>query len=736
MPTLRSNSKKVIDVDEMADSDDNDNDNCGHIAKSKTNTASTSQKNSQVAGKKRKHSKTIDLLDESDKEDAAEPPMKKQKTSAKTSKASKKKSSAAKKATTTKKKVSSKTSTKKKKGGKPDDEEDETNYSDEELDEIIDQTRKSSKATDLWVEKYAPKSSNQIIGHKTQLRVLAFWLQNFRANFVNPKKKKVPTPGDLKSLKQKRLFFETKRNRAVLLSGIAGIGKTTSAHRVCEENGYEVIEWNASDVRSKKQIQERISHTTGNLTLDAFYNPSSRRKLKTKRRKVAIILDEIDGMSSGDRGGISEIIKLIKDTKIPIICIANDARKRNIQTLTKHCLTLSFARPRKDIIQKYLFKICQREKVNIDESTLLHIIESLRNDIRCVLNNLQFMNLHEVQSNKSAETIRKGAEQVNVFQVADAVFRTRERTHNSMMNRYFYDPSLIPLFVQENYPHMRRSAWDDEERLERIFEASEWISEGDLFDMRIRQHQEWQLAPAHAMHSVVAPSYFCHGGFENLRPGDQFIIHFPASLGKGSTTRKNTSLFNMYRHNCSKIATASQTDIVLDYIPMWNSTIGQHLMPSGSRSGEGQIGDVIAYMDEYGLTREDLDTISDLHTFQGAVETDFDFKKVSPQIKSKLTRNYNAASHNVSVAQVLRKEHAPLTMASIVDEEARQNELFHDETKEEDDDPEKKLDSTMAQREVKKPSKKKAPVKRAPAKKSAKPSKKVSVKKQKASHKK
>jgi len=35
-------------------------------------------------------------------------------------------------------------------------------------------------------------------------------------------------------------------------------------------------------------------------------------------------MDEIDGMSGSDRGGIAAIIQVIKDTRTPIICICND----------------------------------------------------------------------------------------------------------------------------------------------------------------------------------------------------------------------------------------------------------------------------------------------------------------------------------------------------------------------------------------------------------------------------
>ena len=44
----------------------------------------------------------------------------------------------------------------------------------------------------------------------------------------------------------------------MLLSGPPGIGKTSSAHVVAKEAGYEVIEFNASDVRSKKSLEVSV----------------------------------------------------------------------------------------------------------------------------------------------------------------------------------------------------------------------------------------------------------------------------------------------------------------------------------------------------------------------------------------------------------------------------------------------------------------------------------------------
>ena len=41
-------------------------------------------------------------------------------------------------------------------------------------------------------------------------------------------------------------------------------------------------------------------------------------------QKSVIIMDEVDGVGAGDRGGIAALIKVIKTSKTPIICICND----------------------------------------------------------------------------------------------------------------------------------------------------------------------------------------------------------------------------------------------------------------------------------------------------------------------------------------------------------------------------------------------------------------------------
>ena len=48
------------------------------------------------------------------------------------------------------------------------------------------------------------------------------------------------------------------------------------------------------------------------------------------KKKSVIVMDEVDGCGAGDRGGIAALIAMIKESKVPIICICNDRQSRKI----------------------------------------------------------------------------------------------------------------------------------------------------------------------------------------------------------------------------------------------------------------------------------------------------------------------------------------------------------------------------------------------------------------------
>ena len=105
-------------------------------------------------------------------------------------------------------------------------------------------------------------------------------------------------------------------------------------------------------------------------------------------------MDEVDGMSTGDRGGIPELIKLIKTTFIPIICICNDRDSPKVRSLGSHCYDLKFRNPslsffnsfimNRNEIVKRLSYICKQENINATQSQLENLVEATDGDIRQV----------------------------------------------------------------------------------------------------------------------------------------------------------------------------------------------------------------------------------------------------------------------------------------------------------------------------------------------------------------
>lgn len=190
------------------------------------------------------------------------------------------------------------------------------------------------KQVDLsWTDKYKPDSIKKIIGQQSNVTKLRNWLQNWE----KCRKEKI---------KPKPSFYGTSTSdngagfKCTLLSGPPGVGKTTTATLVCKELGYDIVEFNASDTRSKKSLQSEVSQLLSTKTLANFAHGSN------AECKRVLLMDEVDGMAGNeDRGGMQELISLIKTTNVPIICMCNDRQHQKIRSLANYCFDLRFNKP-------------------------------------------------------------------------------------------------------------------------------------------------------------------------------------------------------------------------------------------------------------------------------------------------------------------------------------------------------------------------------------------------------
>lgn len=271
------------------------------------------------------------------------------------------------------------------------------------------------------------------------------WLQNWPKN--NNGKTKHARPNPWAKNDDGAAF------KAALLSGPPGVGKTTTVQLVCEHLGYDMIEFNASDTRSKKLLQVDVSGLVANKTLHGYINGRN----ETLTEKKVLVMDEVDGMAGNeDRGGMAELISIIKSSSVPVICMCNDRNHQKIRSLVNHCFDLRFARPQLMQIKGAMMSILCKEGVKIPPKTIEEIIQATNNDVRQTLNSLSLISANPNPEGSGGLRNDNGKKDLRLgpWEVVRKVFSAEEHktmTLNDKSDLFFHDYSLGPLFVQQNY---------------------------------------------------------------------------------------------------------------------------------------------------------------------------------------------------------------------------------------------------------------------------------------------
>jgi hypothetical protein len=146
-------------------------------------------------------------------------------------------------------------------------------------------------------------------------------------------------------------WLKTRKQAAVLLLGPPGIGKTTLAHRVFELAGLKTVEFNASHTRSGTSFRKII--------LPLLREGGIVQMIESgKRGGIGVLLDEIDGLTSGEKGGLSELHAYLKTKEVsegrPLILISNTLDSRILQQIAKICLTFKVEAPEPQRLREWL----------------------------------------------------------------------------------------------------------------------------------------------------------------------------------------------------------------------------------------------------------------------------------------------------------------------------------------------------------------------------------------------
>ncbi|XP_011037296.1 PREDICTED: replication factor C subunit 1 [Populus euphratica] len=494
----------------------------------------------------------------------------------------------------------------------------------------------------IWTEKYRPKVPNEMIGNQSLVTQLHNWLKNWNEQFHD-------TGNKGKGKKQN----DSTAKKAVLLSGPPGIGKTTSAKLVSKMLGFQAIEVNASDNRGKAdaKIFKGISGSNANCIKELISNESLGFEMdRSKHLKTVLIMDEVDGMSAGDRGGVADLIASIKISKIPIICICNDRYSQKLKSLVNYCLLLSFRKPTKQQMAKRLNQVAGAEGLQVNEIALEELAERVNGDMRMALNQLQYMSLSMsvINYDDVRQRLQGSAkdEDISPFTAVDKLFgfsggklRMDERIDLSMS-----DPDLVPLLIQENYINYRPSSIGKDDngmkRMSLIARAAESIADGDIINVQIRRYRQWQLSQTGSLSSCIIPAALLHGSRETLEQGERNFNRFGGWLGKNSTAGKNLRLLeDLHVHLlASRESNMGRETLRLDYLTV---LLKQLTDPLRVLPKDEAVEKVVEFMNIYSISQDDMDTIVELSKFQGHGNP---LDGIPSTVKAALTRAYKGES--------------------------------------------------------------------------------------------
>ncbi len=281
----------------------------------------------------------------------------------------------------------------------------------------------------MLVEKYKPRSLSEFVDNKKAL---------------------------------KDLFEAIKKGKKVLVYGPTGVGKTLAVELIAKELKYNILELNSSHMRSKKNLEEAVIPFLSQGTIFG-------------RGKV-LLFDELEGMSSKDRGGLKFIQEIIKKTRYPIVLITNDIWSPKLTSLRFALEKIEFKRPSKTEVKAFLRKVAKLEGIKVTDKDLDVIIENNRCDIRACLNDLE------------AGIFEERVKKDTVFDALRTVFKgeDEDEVKAAFDNVDYINIQDILHWIGENIP---REYYHPIERKE----AYDAISKADIFYARILRRNYWKL---------------------------------------------------------------------------------------------------------------------------------------------------------------------------------------------------------------------------------------------------
>ncbi len=304
-----------------------------------------------------------------------------------------------------------------------------------------------------WSSRFRPCTLKEITGNERAIRQFQTWLKSWD--------KGIP------------------KQRAAFLHGPPGVGKTCSVVTLANDLGYDLLEVNASDYRTKKN-------------LDALIGRSIRQRVTITGKRRMILVDELEGISGRqDHGGIGAIAAIIKKTEIPVVLVATSIGERwedKFRPLRDVSLHIEYNPVPFSLILMRIRAIAEELEIHVDEDVLELLADRAEGDLRSTINDL--------------EAIARGRTRVTMAEASGLSVRDRkDYTPDALMKmfsaktlrdaRRIISSAHIPYddlfnWIYENLPLVLDDASD-------LAEGMDALSRADIHQTRARRTQNYRL---------------------------------------------------------------------------------------------------------------------------------------------------------------------------------------------------------------------------------------------------
>tara|TARA_Y100000768_G_scaffold387968_1_gene381230 strand:+ start:421 stop:1716 length:1296 start_codon:yes stop_codon:yes gene_type:complete len=395
------------------------------------------------------------------------------------------------------------------------------------------------------------------------------------------------------------------KKRGIYIYGAPGSGKTQFVLSLLKDLNYDVIRYDAGDIRNKSIIETITKHNMADKNIVSLFHK--------KAKPIAIVMDEIDGMNNGDKGGINSLIKLIRPKKTkkqkteettynPIICISNYHIDKKIKELMKVCVSFELKTP--NIMQ--IGNILSETMPEIDCTLKNNIIIFLQGDLR------KLESIYKIYKNHCS--ILKNEIIQNILKPKSYNEDTKEITKKLLNNNYSInehltimnetDRTIVGLLWHENIIDMLNKI--PKEKSVPLYQTIlDNICYADYIDRITFQKQIWQFNEMSSLLKTFKNNYIFHENYNLKYKYNPSEVRFTKVLTKYST-EYNNSLF--IQSLCQELG-LDKKDVFSFFLELRNNHCDEDIyqMFETHDIGKLDINRIYRYIDKYTRVEDSID---------------------------------------------------------------------------------------------------------------------------------